>query len=248
MLQKKEVAIAAPLPSAERVVTTAASVPISVDGVIAVEEKNTAEGGFGIPLEIVDGKWENVEEAAPTYCCTAVDHYEQIELVVEEVAVDEGGKSTSTSTILEVENVCQGRGLVWDCCFWLLLYVYWVVLVCCNQTGARLLDVRLLDEALRRTDITLALSRKVVSYSAILRLQGIYGLEHVSVGGDKHPYQIPAVKACGWEVFSCTAMKKSTEAVELYWLAATALGMSVRKWSAEARESGLQELEDIAFR
>ena len=109
MLQKKEVAIAAPLPSAERVVTTAASVPISVDGVIAVEEKNTAEGGFGIPLEIVDGKWENVEEAAPTYCCTAVDHYEQIELVVEEVAVDEGGKSTSTSTILEVENVCQAR-------------------------------------------------------------------------------------------------------------------------------------------
>ena len=47
---------------------------------------------------MVAGRLENIKDAALTYCCTAVDQYEQIELVVAEVVVGERTKSTSTST------------------------------------------------------------------------------------------------------------------------------------------------------
>lgn len=97
---------------------------------------STAEGGFAtssetVPINaLVEGKRENSKEAAPTYSCTVVDQYEEIELVVAEMAVDERGKSTSTSTIPEAENACQGQGLVGHLCFgefWLLLCIYWLV-------------------------------------------------------------------------------------------------------------------------
>ena len=62
----------------------------------------------------------------------------RIELVVAEEVVDEPGKSTST--ILEVDTACQGRGLVLGLLFLAAAidYVYWLVLLCCNHTGARL--------------------------------------------------------------------------------------------------------------
>ena len=67
-------------------------------------------------------------------------------------------------------------------------------------------------------------------------------MEHVSGGGDGQQSQIPAIKAGGWEIFSSRAVKNITQAMELYWLAATALGMSVwemvgggkREWIAAA--------------
>ena len=43
---------------------------------------------------------ENGEKAAPTYCCTAVEQYGLVDLVVAGVVSDERGKSTSTSTVL----------------------------------------------------------------------------------------------------------------------------------------------------
>lgn len=56
------------------------------------------------------------------------------------VVVDERGKSTSTSTMLEVDEACQEQDRFWDCCFgglWLLLYIYSLVVVFChNQIGA----------------------------------------------------------------------------------------------------------------
>ena len=66
----------------------------------------------------------------------------------------------------------------------------------------RLWIFRQRNEAIPRTDIALALTRNVGSYSEILRLQCIYEIEHTSVGGDEQLYQIPAIKAGGWEIFS----------------------------------------------
>ena len=89
----KALVVAAPVSmvsSAERVVTTAVSVPISFDGVVAVENGN---------------------DAAPS-CCTAVDQYGKIELAVAGVVVDERGKSTSRVTIQEADKACHGQGLL----------------------------------------------------------------------------------------------------------------------------------------
>ena len=81
------------------------------------------------------------------------------------------------------------------------------------------------------------------SSSEVLGRQCTYELERTSVVGDEEQYQIPTIAAGGWEIFSGTAMKKYTGAMELYWFAATALGMSARKtvgggereWIAAAR-------------
>ena len=56
---------------------------------------------------LVEGKVENDQNAAPHCRNTTVDQYEHIELVMAEEMIDEPSKSTST--ILEVENTCQGR-------------------------------------------------------------------------------------------------------------------------------------------
>ena len=99
------------------------------------------------------------------------------------------------------------------CCYRLCLLVGTPVLQS-NRSAA--LDFRLLDEAIPIMDITLALSQKVVSKSEILGVQCIYQLEHVAGRGDEDLYQIPAVKAGGWEKYNRKTMKNILEAMELY--------------------------------
>ena len=126
------------------------------------------------------------------------------------------------------------------CCYRLCLLVGTPVLQS-NRSAA--LEFRLLDEAIPIMDITLALSQKVVSKSEILGVQRIYSLEHVAGRGDEHLYQIPAIKVGCWEKYSRKTMKNILEAMELYWLAAIAMGVRVwnfvgasqREWTAEGQ-------------
>ena len=67
---------------------------------------------------LVDGNLENGKEVAPTRYCTAVDQYEQIELVAEVIA-DGHGKSTNAT--MGAENVDQGQAQFWGLLFrWIL--------------------------------------------------------------------------------------------------------------------------------
>lgn len=70
--------------------------------------------------------------------------------------------------------------------------------------------------AIPPTGITLPLPRMVVSPSEILRAQGTFKFEHMSVGGCEHLYQILAINAGGWEIFINRAVKKMMKVVELY--------------------------------
>lgn len=90
--------------------------------------------------------------------------------------VDERGKNTSTSTILEEENACQGQGLVSGLLFrWILAAVLCLLvgIPTLQSNRSATLDSRLHDEAIRKTDITLALLKKMVSKSKILGLTRI---------------------------------------------------------------------------
>ena len=149
----------------------------------------------------------------------------RIELVVAEEVVDEPGKSTST--ILEVDTACQGRGLVLGLLFLAAAICLLVGTPVLQSNRSAALDFRLLDETIPRMDITLALSQKVVSKSEILGVQYIYRLENVAGRGDEHLYQIPAIMAGSWEKYSRKTMKNIPEAMELYWLAAIAMGVPV---------------------
>ncbi|CAM9179501.1 unnamed protein product, partial [Laminaria digitata] len=93
-----------------------------------------------------------------------------------------------------------------------------------NPHRSAALDFRQLDGPIPRTEITLALSPKIRSYSEILWLQGVTKWEHAAAGGDGQLYPIPATKAGGWEIFSSRAVKKVTGAMELYGPAAITMG------------------------
>ena len=108
----------------------------------------------------------------------------RIELVVAEEVVDEPGKSTTT--ILEVDTACQGRGLVLGLLFLDAAICLLVGTSVLQSNRSAALDFRLLDEAIPRTDITLAISQKVVSKSEIVGVQRIYQLESVAGRGDQH--------------------------------------------------------------
>ena len=62
------------------------------------------------------------------------------------------------------------------------------------------------------------------------------GREHVTGKSDEHLYQIPAIKAGGWEKYSRKTMKNMSEAMELYWLGAIAMG--VRVWNFVGSSQG----------
>ena len=65
-----------------------------------------AEGDFntpsGIVPELIEGRPEKSQEAAPTDCSTAVDHYGKFELALADEVVDE--RDMSISTIMEAER------------------------------------------------------------------------------------------------------------------------------------------------
>ena len=71
--------------------------------------------------------------------------------------VDEPGKSTST--ILEVDTACQGRGLVLGLLFLAAAICLLVGTPVLQSNRSAALEFRLLDEAIPIMDITLALSQ-----------------------------------------------------------------------------------------
>ena len=136
----------------------------SVEGVKTLGNESAARSVFTTEGEIatssetpinplIGGAVEN-RNAAPHCCNTTVDQYEPIKLVVAKEVLDVPGKRIELVVAEEVVDhqnparvplpywrwtpLVRGEDWFWDCCFWLLPCVYWLVLLCCNHTGARL--------------------------------------------------------------------------------------------------------------